>query len=54
MRTFTMMNSYLITRHFILTNKMSNVSRQNGMQRFKWYAKAMQNSKNSMTSQTLS
>ena len=29
---------------------MDTVSPQNGMQRYKWYAKAMQKSKNSMTS----
>ena len=48
-----MMNSYLITGYFILANKTATVSPQNGMQRYKRYATAMQKTKNSVISQIL-
>ena len=41
MWTFTMM----ITGYFILANKMGTLYPQNGMQRCKWYATAMQKMK---------
>ena len=40
--SFTMMNSYLITRYFSLANEALTVSFQNGMQKYKPYAKALQ------------
>ena len=48
-----MMNSYLIKEYFILTNKTGTLSPQNGMQRYKRYATAMEKTKNSMISQIL-
>ena len=53
MRTFTMMNSYLITGYFILANKTGTVSHPNSMQRYKWYATAMQKSNDSMIFQIM-
>ena len=40
--SFTMMNSYLITRYFSLANEALTVSFQNGMQKYKPYAKGLQ------------
>ena len=40
--SFTMMNSYLITRYFSLANEALTVSFQNGMQKYKPYAKDLQ------------